>query len=422
MKKKISIQNCILWVGIFFLFSSCASYQSKISQSRELLKQGKFEDALPKLKELAEKPGDDQLVFLMEYGTALQMAGQYKESNAIFLRADKLSEQVDYHSVSNIALATVGSESMIQYKGDSYEKLFINISLAVNFIMLGQFDDAMVEARRITEKVNKFRLDGRQDYEQNPFANYLAAMLWEADQKYDDAYISYEAAYKLDGTNPSLPGDLIRAAKKARRDEAYKKWKKEFPNVKEDADWYDKSKGQIVVLIEQGWGPRKRPSPGEHRFPKLYPLASNTQGVKVEVRAENETAGNPLEQGDSRMVYDVEKVAIQTLDADIGWLVARRVGALAGKAVLADQIRQKNELLGMIAWIGMNLSDQADLRQWSTLPQTIQIARFWVKPGTYRLNMKGLTGPGAVTGEQKDGVMVQVKPGRSSFTFWRPVQ
>lgn len=422
MNQKISIQKLILWVGIFFLFSSCASYQSKISQPRELLKQGKFEEALPKLKELAEKPGDDQLVFMMEYGTALQMAGQYKESNTVFLRADKLSEEVDYHSVSNIALATVGSETMIQYKGDSYEKLFINVSLALNYIMLGQFDDAMVEARRITEKVNKFRLDGRKDYEQNPFANYLAAMLWEADQKYDDAYISYEASYKLDGSNPSLPEDLVRSAKKARRQDTYKKWKDEFPNVKENPDWYDKNKGQIVVLIEQGWGPRKRPAPGSPRFPKLYPVASNTQSVKVEVLPEGAEKPAPLDQANSRMVYNVEKVAIQTLDADMGWLAARRVGALAGKAVVADQIRQKNELLGFIAWVGMNVSDQADLRQWSTLPQTIQIARFWVKPGTYRLNLEGLTGSATPTGEKRDGVVIQVKPGRSSFTFWRPVQ
>jgi len=103
--------------ALTLFLSGCATYQSKISGPRALLKQGQTTLALARLKELAEIPSDDQLVYLLEYGTALQIDGQYKVSNEMFLQADKLADINDFHSVSNVVGATLGSETMIQYKG-----------------------------------------------------------------------------------------------------------------------------------------------------------------------------------------------------------------------------------------------------------------------------------------------------------------
>ena len=154
--------SLVLWV---FILASCATYQDKVKESRSELKDGQIQAALDHLKPLADQDSRDQLVYLMDYGTALQIAGRYKESIDVLLKADKLVELNDYHSISNTAMATLGSETMEQYKGDSYEKILINAMLAMNYIMLGQFDDAAVEARRVNEKINKFRLDGRKNYE-----------------------------------------------------------------------------------------------------------------------------------------------------------------------------------------------------------------------------------------------------------------
>ncbi len=426
---KAQFEQWILQLLCLILLVSCSTYQAKLQEPRQMLKEGRFSEALVALKNLASQPGDDQLVYLMEYGTGLQMAGQYKESNEIFSKADRLSEQVDYHSVTNLALATLGSEEMVQYKGESYEKLLINANLALNYTMLGQNDEALVEARRINEKVNKIRQEGREDYEQNPFAHYLSGLLWEADGKFDDAYISFERSHKLDPSNPELREDLIRTAKKARREETYKKWKSQFSDVKENPDWYDKNKGEIVVMIAQGWGPKKGMAPENHRIPRLYPVYSHTKNVKVDLMPTSTGAGTDatpvafsrLATTKSESVYDIEKVAIQTLNADYGWMIARKMGAFAAKEIMADQIRQKNELLGLIAWVGMHASDRADLRQWSTLPQTIQLARFWVKPGTYQLNLQGIDISGAPTADSLEHAPVQVRAGRKTFYFWRPL-
>lgn len=402
-------------VGLFFTWQilGCATYQNKVTEAREALVRRDFKKALADLEPLAVKENDDQLVYLLDYGVALQIAGNLKESNKVFLQADRLSELVDYQSVSRIAGSLALNEEMVQYKGDTFEKIFINAFLAMNFLELGQLDDALVEARRINEKYLKYRADEKKTFELNSFSKYLSALTWEANRSYDDAYIAYNETYKIDPTIPTLREDLIRSAKLARRQDAYLSWKKQFPEVKEDPSWYDKSRGELVIIYQQGWGPRKAPSSGEYRFPMLVPVYSETQKVRLTLSDLSYI---------SREVYDVEKAAIDTLKDDQGILVAKRLGGIATKAVLSDQLRQKNELLGNLAWIALNVADRADVRQWSTLPQTIQIIRVPLAPGKYDLKLEGLNAEGVLTGEDLMARSVEIKAGQKKFVVWRSLK
>lgn len=402
-------------VGLFFSLSllGCATYQNKVTGARDALARRDFAAALKDLKPLANQTNGDQLVYLLDYGVALQLAGQYKESNDVFLQADRLAEQIDYHSVSRIAGSLALNEEMVQYKGDTFEKIFINAYLAMNFLEMGKLDDALVEARRINEKFLKYRADEKKAFELNSFSKYLSAVTWEASRSYDDAYIAYNEAYKIDPTISTIHEDLIRSAKLARRMDSYQAWKKQFPEVKEDPAWYDKTRGELIVIYQQGWGPRKAPGPGEYRFPTLLPVYSETQQARLNVSSKSYL---------SREVYDVQKAAIETLRDDQGILVAKRVAGLATKAVLSDQLRQKNELLGSLAWIAMNVADRADVRQWSTLPQTIQIIRVPLAPGKYSAIVEGLNMSAAPTGEVSDERTIEIKPGQKKFIVWRSLK
>ena len=51
-------------------------------------------------------------------------------------------------------------------------------------------------------------------------------MIWEADRKWDDAYIDYEKHIKLNPNIAYIKQDLIRAAYASRRMEDYEKWEK----------------------------------------------------------------------------------------------------------------------------------------------------------------------------------------------------
>lgn len=391
----------------------CASYQSKVQEARKALSHRDYTKAIDELKPLAEKESDDQLVYLLDYGVALQIAGKYRESNEALLKADRLAELMDYQSVSRVAGSLALSEEMVQYKGDTFEKIFINAYLAMNFLAMGSLDDALVEARRINEKYLKYRADEKKKFELNFFSKYLSAVIWEANRSYDDAYIAYHEAYKIDPTVSILREDLIRSAKLARRMDTYKEWKKKFPDIIEQASWYDKAQGELVIIYQQGWGPRKSPSRDEYRFPVLLPVYGETQRVRLKVESKSYL---------SQEVYDVQQAAIATLKEDQGILLAKRIAGIGTKAVLADQVRQQNKALGDLTWIALNLADRADVRQWSTLPQTIQTARVFLPSGKYRFSLEGLGISDMPTGENLDGQEIEIKAGQKKFVIWRSLK
>lgn len=390
---------------------SCATYQNETEDFRQSLKLGEAAKAAASMKEKAFTEGKDQVVYLLEYATAEQLAGNFAESNKALLLAEELTDVKDYHSISRVTGSLLLNAGMIQYKGDDFEKVLINAMLAINFLQLGQYEAALVECRKLNDKLHKYRFEGKRDFEQNPFAFYLSALIWESEKNWDSAYIDFKKTYDLDPTIPYLKEDLIRAGINARRMDDVAKWKKTFGDIK-PADL--KTLGEVVLVYQQGWGPVKRPNPSFVRVPKLYPVFNETTAARLEVE------GGAVEP--AQMISNITDVAIKNLDEQYAGLVAARVGGLVAKEVAADQIRQQNQLLGDLAWIGMHLADQADLRQWISLPSSFQVAKVRLKPGKYRVRAVGLNFSGAVTGEESPWIPVEVKARKKTFVNWRSLR
>lgn len=394
------------------VLAGCASYQTKVQSFRDNLHNNKPEAAAEKVKEKAFKDGDDQVVYLLEYATAQQLAKNYTESDKAFLKAEDLTDIKDYHSVSRIAGSLLLDQGMVQYKGENYEKVLINAMLAINYLMEHKPEDARVETRKLNDKLYKFRYEGKKNYDQNPFAFYLSALIEESQKEWDDAYIDFKKAYDLNPNLEYLHEDLIRSALAARRMDDLADWKKKWPTVKPSNF---KDQGEAVLLFQQGWGPQKRPHPSFPRIPKLYPTFSSTQRARLEV------VGSPSGEV-SQTAVSVTDVSIKTLDDDYASLIAMRAAGVGVKAVVADQIRQKNALLGELAWIGMNVADQADLRQWMSLPSSFQVAKLRLKPGTYKVRAIGLDTSGNPSGEVSEIWDVKIEPHKKVFLNWRSLR
>jgi uncharacterized protein len=408
---------------ILVLQTGCATYQHKVGEARSHIASRNPAKAAELLKPLAEEESKDQLVYLLDYAIALHEEGKYKESAHALSEAEKIADIQDYTSLSKETASLILNEGMVQYKGDDYEKVLINAMNAINFVMLGNLESALVEVRRLNNKLHLYKTEAKRDYEQNPFAYYLSAIIWEADGKYDDAYIAYKKTYELQPGYEPLKEDLVRASIKAQREDDTAKWLRQFKDVKVRPEWKDKSLGELVVIYQQGWGPRKAPNPQSPRFPALYPQMTYTTRARVEVGpADNgslvtDRVVNKTE--DTKEIYNVTNVAIKTLDDQYAGLIAKRVAGIAAKAIVSDQIRQKNELLGAISWIAMNVADQADLRQWSTLPGALQISRIPLKAGKYNVGIKGLAVTGSETGEAMPPRPIEINAGQKAFLTWR---
>lgn len=86
-----------------FFLSGCATYQGKVGVARNHLESGDPDAAISILQPLAETPNDDQLIYLLDYATALQVKGEYQASSKVLIQADRLAESMDYTSVSRVA-------------------------------------------------------------------------------------------------------------------------------------------------------------------------------------------------------------------------------------------------------------------------------------------------------------------------------
>lgn len=386
----------------------CASYQTKIYQARQALETDSPSEAASLLAGKAGEEGKDQLLFMLDYGIALHEAGDIKKSNEILIEADRLAEVKNYTSLSREAGSLFINESLIQYKSERFENILINAYLALNFTLLGDFENALVECRRIDSKLYRQKLEN-EDPRKSYYAHYLSAMIWEAQKNWDSAYIEYKKAYNIKSSLGYLGKDLIRASWKARRYDDLKKWEREFPQYKlSEIKKEGKEEGELVFIYQQGWIPRKQPRPGNYRFPHLVQQYSGFTQAVVEI--------DGVKKSPTQRLYDVGSEAIRTLDADYDYLVAKKIAGFVAKEVVADQVRQKNEALGAIMRIAMHVADQADLRQWSTLPDSFQISKHSLRPGDHVVR---IWAQGA-SGEKKifDGT-VTIKKGEKTFVTER---
>lgn len=391
-----------------FFLSGCATYQGKVGVARSHLESGNPDAAIALLKPLAETPSDDQLIYLLDYATALQVKGDYKASSQILLQADRLAENMDYTSVSRVAGSLLFSEELVQYRGEDFEKLLIHVMAALNYTLMGNLESARVETRRLTDKLNYFRSEKKLKYAENPFMYYLNGHIWEANKDWDSAYIDFKKAYDLGMDNSWIRQDLIRLADRSRRPDALRKWRKQFGN--EDAAWKNKRKGELLLIYQQGWGPRKAPHPNAPRFPTLRPTGSSITQAALVVDGK--------EVAKTEEAYNIEAAAMTALETQYAALVAKRIAGMVAKDVAAKQVAKKDEMAGAALWVLMHATDRADLRQWSTLPRTIQVARVYLPEGKHKIKVQGLrslTGGGPSSEE----IELNVKAGRKHFVGWR---
>ena len=117
----------------------------------------------------------------------------------------------------------------------------------------------------------------------------------------------------------------------------------------------------------------------------------------------------------SQKIYSVDEAAIKTLEDEYGELVAKRLAGIAAKEIVTHQVRQNDETAAAILNIVMHASDRADLRQWSTLPSTINLIRWDAPVGKYSLQLQSSEESSQQTIPQE----IDIKGGKTSFIVWR---
>jgi len=407
-------------VSLWSFVSGCVSARMSDRGIEQDFSRGRYSEAITRLQkgvQSQEPDGRDLLLYLMDLGLVLHTAGRYEESTKIFLRADQLAEIKDYTSLSAESATLLTSDNLKPYKGEDFEKVLINAYLAMNFALLGRNEEALVEARRVNRKLQLMIDEGGRKYQQNAFARYLSAILYEAEQNWNDAYIDLKKVLELKPDFPGLGKDLYRAARLNRNAEDSEKWVVQFNLSPEDRAAALRvgpkaADGEVIVLFQNGISPEKVPHESTHNVPRFRPRRNPIR--EAQVYLDQQEVGTP------RVLHDIEETAIRNLNDNMAGIIAKKViaGTVAKEAASRGiEKATDSPLLGLAAKVFFYASDQADLRSWNLLPRDLQILRFPATPGLHTVRLEPRGGrKGGLNSYEKT---LQVVAGKKTFVSFR---
>jgi hypothetical protein len=195
--------------------------------------------------------------------------------------------------------------------------------------------------------------------------------------------VDYKKTLSLAPQFSRLRKDLIRGALKLDWSSDLEKWRRTLQVTDEEikeARRELRETGGVVLLYQNGFAPEKVPSPQWQEIPIFRSRYNKYRAAHLYLNGEA--------MARTEVLYDVEKVAKENLDAKYAGLIAKRVGGVVAREVLGNELDKKQQGVGTLFKMAMYMANQADTRSWLTLPQSFQLARVQVPPGKYRASIR----------------------------------
>jgi hypothetical protein len=430
------------------LLAGCTPHLGLYPKIEELARAGQYEAAAAFVEKNRAEYGDrNAVLYHLDRGLLLHYAGRYAESNRAFEAAERRMDELFTESVSGHALAFALNDNTLPYRGEDFETVVVNLYRALNYVQLGQVDEAIVEARKVNlklERINAQYAEGEKNvYKEDAFARLLAGVLYEMGGTRDDvndAFISDRLAvkaYRQDfahNYNVQVPDALARnllTTAEFMGAEETAEARKQFPAVEPIPLVRKQEQGQLYFVHFAGRSPVKVEDAIRAQmldgnllkiaFPRYKPSYYVVNGARIvrggEVLATLEPA-QPL-----------GAIAVENLDNRKGRIAVKAIARatakyLANKALQerAKKESQSTQLLAFVAGtVFTEVSEQADLRSWRTLPDRVLIGRAMLPPGKHVLQAQFLTGGTNVVGTRDLGE-VEVAAGQTRFLILHTLQ
>lgn len=423
--------------ALLLLGLACATgYTGTIRPVVGMLDTYQPQEAMVRLRQVfPDSTGRDRLLYLMELGNLARYAGIHQVARAALLRAESLSDNQRGTAYDEEAAALLTSDLAREFRGADYEKVFINYALAASFASTGDYENALVEARRVNQKLRVFN----SDYGENPnryiddaFIRYFMGILYEADGELSDALVSYRLALQIyEGDyarNYGVPVpdrlkvDLLRLAEATGYESLLSEYHERWPGLVSGNTTPGPGMGEIVIVLEAG--------SIAARQEESYPVVTDDRVFNISLPAISERPRRHLiataEIAGNReqffLVQDMNALARQNLLDHAGRDVLRaaaRTLVKAGVSGLGEEIAEEasgdarvGDAVGLVLSIVGAVTDRADLRAWLTMPAQIHVARVPVPEGTWPLNI-------TVNGRASTHTPVRVGPGETVLVFVR---
>ncbi len=460
---KSLIKNCLLMLAITTL-SACSTtsftdlfsnYNQQMNDVKQAQQQGNFQQAISLIPSRSRNNGSYNLS-LLEKARLEYLANNNKQSQEDFTEVYHLVQQAQLaakielsRGVENVA-AVISNDNAIRYDIPLYEQSMLHSYQALNYLALQDLSGALVEVRRanlvqeqalttnaksIHSAQAKMAEQGLNMAEfsrqyptmdntignikngfQNAYTFYLSALLYEAVEQSNDAYIDYKKALEIYPDNSYLQQDVWRLANTLYMNSDIALFKASLPQaitIKNEHKNKSANQGQVIFIVENGIIAAKQEiainlpiftSRNNMRFYSVaLPSYQNNLKTYSPLRVNYQSKHYQSEE-----VVRLQSLAAKQLKDQLPSIVTRQVVRLVAKEEIRQQLERKGGDIGNIFTSIYNIAtEKADTRSWSTLPDSIHILKLSLPVGEHQLmlNMNG-------TNQQ---VKVSVRPNKTTL-------
>jgi hypothetical protein len=401
----------------------CRTYVTKTEGVRQAWQSGRIEEAVDEFTSRAERAGDgrDAVIWLLEQGTALRVAGRFEDSNRAFEQAEARMDRYAARARVRVAtetMATVTTPANLPYEGRGYDKIMAATYRALNHLALGQPEAAraaLIQAYQYQQDVvaeNARRIERAQEEaarrgdsaviaqtRANPQFQYQVDSLLDSSAALQP-YAEYVNPFTvwMDGVfflaQAQDSSDLERALKSLQRALAFNP---DHPHLRSDLEMCERRiRGEPLppvtwVVFATGQAPIREQVRID--IPIIFANVSYIGSAWPVLRPRD---GHALTLGVSAhgsqtataTVASMDRLIARDFEAERPALVTRTLIATLAKGAAAfvanEAASQQDDALGALVRIA-TLAYQAsvniaDTRTWTTLPKEFQVARLPTPP------------------------------------------
>jgi hypothetical protein len=415
MKASKKVVCGIIAVYAVLAGASCVSTRSSTAYAeidRALYREGYAQGA-----EVLEQHKDrvyrdkDAVLYYLDKGMLTHFAGDYGDSTRLLQEGERAIEAAFTKSVTMEVGSYILNDTTREYDGEDYEDIYINAFNALNYYHLHNTEDALVEIRRMTNKLRflsskygvmtsnlqQLALEESVDLPGNPsapvefndsaLARYLGLLFYRGEGKTDDARIDLNYLKLAFANAPGV-------------------YSFPLPSSLDDELTIPPGKARLNVIGFSGLSPVKqeeairvpvfRDSRGSwSRYIKIaLPVMTDRPSAvdRIEVSLSNG------ERFNLELLEDIRSVARETFKAKVGVIYLKSVlrGIVKGYAsssldAASNRVGgQEALLLGVLslgAQVFAEASEQADLRISRYFPAQAHVGGINLDPGVYSLSL-----------------------------------
>jgi len=427
LRKKIGVYILCLIALLMFGCVSSVSQKKSLDTFNNLYYAGNYEKAanveLDKIHD--NKTNSSKLLELLQAGSSLRYAQQYKQSSSLFDQCEEIikkhNEEILATNITSNIGAILVNDAVLDYKGSEYDGIMVNTYKALNFWQEGKKDLARIEFNRALDRqrrakenfaaeINRLKEDIEKKQEEenkkaqaksqnapqmdiaknvnnpeiekilkekysnlyefksypdfiNPFTTYVSGLFFMSDGDYSKATTLLKEAYGMVEENPIVAADFASVENITTKEQ------------KEETKY-------IWVIFENGLGPEKE------EFRVDLPILLLTEKVKYTGIALPKLKLRTQAYSNLAIIDNGNKIGETTILASMDRVIQtefkKRYTSIVTRAVTSTLIKTFGQYLaqkkfgdlgGFGAAIYQGATTSADIRIWTALPKEFQIAK-----------------------------------------------